>query len=198
MTLTALTNPLCSTRETCVLATLVTAFAADPAIRWAFPCPNQYLEHFPAFARAFAGKAFDHDTADELTDNTGAALWLPPGIQPNDASVMQVLQHGVDKALLPEILDLFEQMSAFHPSEPHWYLPLIGVDPRAQGKGSGSLLLRRGLDRCDRDGLPAYLEATGTRNVRLYERHAFQPVGRIQTRTSPPIIPMIRPALAPN
>jgi ribosomal protein S18 acetylase RimI-like enzyme len=83
-------------------------------------------------------------------------------------------------------------MGAFHPSEPHWYLPMIGVNPSEQGRGVGSALLRKGLARCDADGLPAYLEATSLRNISFYEQFGFEAVGRIQAKTSPPIIPMFR------
>lgn len=178
--------------EARVMATLVTAFAADPPVRWTFPEPEQYLTHFPDFARAFAGKAFEHDTVDELTGRA-AALWLPPDVPPDDARVMEVFHRSVAVSLLPELSDLFDQMSAHHPEEPHWYLPLIGADPTQQGKGCGSTLLRVGLARCDRDRLPAYLEATHPRNVALYERFGFRAVGRIKTKTSPVIIPMVRP-----
>src|SRR5688500_5386289 len=60
-----------------------------------------------------------------------------------------------------------------HPHEPHYYLPLAGVTPDRQGRGIGSALLQPVLDRCDRDGVPAYLEATSERNRALYERHGF-------------------------
>ena len=28
-------------------------------------------------------------------------------------------------------------IAALHPEEPYWYLPVIGVDPSRQGRGSG-------------------------------------------------------------
>ena len=37
------------------LAVLTLAFAGDPPCRWAWPDPQQYLEAFPRFARAFGG-----------------------------------------------------------------------------------------------------------------------------------------------
>jgi GNAT superfamily N-acetyltransferase len=49
--------------------------------------------------------------------------------------------------------------------EPHWYLPLIGVDPAHQGKGHGDALMAYALQQCDRDHLPAYLESTNPRNI---------------------------------
>eukprot|EP01041_Mallomonas_annulata_P030478 gene30478-52615_t len=61
-------------------------------------------------------------------------------------------------------------MGQFHPEEPHWYLSMIGVDPSHHGQGLGSALLKAGLQRCDADGLPAYLESSNPKNVPLYER----------------------------
>ena len=86
------------------------------------------------------------------------------------------------------------QMGEFHPTEPHWYLPLIGVDVTRHGCGYGSALLRHALERCDRDRLPAYLEATSPRSKALYERHGFEELGVIQAGGSPPMWPMLRQA----
>lgn len=183
-----------ATDEARALAVLVSAFAADPAVRWMYPDAEQYAASFPSFARAFAGRAFEHGTADTLAQLSAVALWLPPGVQPDEAGVVDVLQRSVHEARLPELFTLFEQMGAFHPERPHWYLPLIGVTPSAQGRGCGAGLLRRGLARCDEDHIPAYLEATSVRSVPLYERLGFTAVGEIKTRTSPSIIPMVRPA----
>jgi ribosomal protein S18 acetylase RimI-like enzyme len=85
-----------------------------------------------------------------------------------------------------------EQMARFHPAGDLWFLPLLGVDPVAQGRGLGSALLRHGLAACDRDGLPAYLEATNPRNRALYERHGFRVGDVIQAGSSPPMRAMLR------
>jgi GNAT superfamily N-acetyltransferase len=82
--------------------------------------------------------------------------------------------------------------SDFHPTEPHWYLPFIGVDVTKQGRGYGSALLRHALERCDRIGLPAYLDATSPLNKPLHERHGFEELGVIQASSSPPMWPMQR------
>ena len=88
---------------------------------------------------------------------------------------------------------LMEQMASYHPREPHWYLPLIGVDPAHQGEGLGGALLRHAAHVCDRDGVPAYLESSNLRNVPFYERHGFEVLGAIQAGSSPTIVPMLRP-----
>ncbi|RBL82809.1 GNAT family N-acetyltransferase, partial [Streptomyces cavourensis] len=49
--------------------------------------------------------------------------------------------------------------------------------PRRQGEGIGAGLIRAELDRCDRDGVPAYLEASSARSRTLYERLGFHFLG---------------------
>jgi GNAT superfamily N-acetyltransferase len=43
-----------------------------------------------------------------------------------------------------------------------------------QGKGIGTALMRPILERCDSDGMPAYLEASSTRNRACYLRQGFE------------------------
>ena len=53
-------------------------------------------------------------------------------------------------------------------------------------------LLRHVTDRCDRDGVLAYLESSNPRNIPLYERHGFEILGHAQSGGSPVITPMLR------
>jgi GNAT superfamily N-acetyltransferase len=113
----------------------------------------------PAFARAFGGKAFSNKSAHYVGNYSGAALWLPPNVHPYVDQLISLLEStGSDEAKKdgPEI---FERMSGYHPNEPHWYLPLLGVDPLHHGKGLGSALLQHALVMCDQDNKYAYLES---------------------------------------
>ncbi|MEF2552543.1 GNAT family N-acetyltransferase [Aurantimonas sp. A2-1-M11] len=92
------------------------------------------------------------------------------------------------------LLDGLEVQAALHPHEPHWYLPFIGVRAAAQGRGIGATLLAHGLARADRDGLPAYLEATSRRSVPLYRRFGFETIGVVESPGYPEIFAMWRPA----
>jgi GNAT superfamily N-acetyltransferase len=174
--------------------TIVLAFAADPVARWTWPDSHQYLTTMPNLVRAFGGNAFAHGTAYCTNDCAGAALWLPPGVHPEDETLDVIMQTTVSTSNRDEVFSMFEQMARYHPGEPHWYLPLIGVDPAHQGKGHGDALMLYALQSCDRDHLPAYLESTNPRNISLYRRHGFEPLGTIQVGGSPPLVPMLRPA----
>lgn len=174
------------------LAALTLAFSSDPPSRWAWPDPQQYLEAFPRFARAFGGSAIALGTAHYYAGFSGVALWLPPGVAPDEASLVQVIQDTVAAAQQDAMFTMFEQMETYHPGEPHWHLPLIGVDPAHQSRGIGAALQRHVLEQCDRQQVLAYLEATSPRSVPLYERHGFEALGSIQVADAPPIVPMVR------
>lgn len=178
--------------EAAVVAVVVLAFGADPAARWTWPDPQQYLAHFPGFVRALGGKAFAHGGAHCLEGNAGAALWLQPGVDPDEDAVIEVLQRTGSAAVQQDLVGVFEQMGRYHPPEPHWYLPFIGIDPSRQGRGHGGALMEHALAACDRDKAPAYLESSNPKNIPLYERHGFELLGTIQVGTSPPIFPMLR------
>jgi len=155
--------------------------------------PAQYLQHFPSFVSAFGGNAFTHGSAHYVDGYRGAALWLPPDVHPDEEALLTLLQRTVPAPLQQSLLAVFAQMERYHPQEPHWYLPLIGVDPARQSQGVGSALLQHALVTCDRDHLPAYLESTSPKSVPLYTRHGFELLGTIQVGSSPPIFPMLRP-----
>ena len=174
------------------VAALTLAFAADPIMRWAWPDPYQYATYWPKIAEAYGGRAFDYGTAHVLENFAAVALWLPPGAESDEAALGEVIAESCGDQILRDLDAVFEQMAHFHPAGELWFLPLIGVDPVAQGRGLGSALLRHGLAACDRDGLPAYLEATSPRNRALYERHGFRVIDVIQAGSSPPMWAMLR------
>lgn len=168
------------------------AFDADPAVRWTWPDPQHYLKHFPDLLKALGGKAFSHGTTYCVDGYIGAALWLPPGVEPDENTLITMVQRTVAAQLQQNVFAVFEQMGRYHPQEPHWYLPFIGVDPLHQGKGYGSTLMKHALIPCDRDQTLAYLESSNPKNIPLYERHGFELLGTIQVGDSPSIFPMLR------
>ena len=111
-----------------------------------------------------------------------AALWDPPGRW----------QHTrlEDLRALPRMIWTFSRdagrgqaldaaMKKTHPEEPHWYLAVIGSDPTVRGQGYGQALMHAGLDRCDAEHAPAYLESSNPDNVPYYQRFGFEVTGEI-------------------
>ena len=167
-------------------------FGSDPVARWTYPDPENYLSAFPEFIRAFAGKAFECGTAYVAEENKGAALWLPPGVGPDEAELVSILESSTPRSIKKDLFSVLEQMGEFHPAEPHWYLPMIAVDPFRQGQGTGGKLMKFALERCDEEQMPAYLESSNARNISLYQRYGFEIIGLIRSGGSPPMFPMLR------
>jgi ribosomal protein S18 acetylase RimI-like enzyme len=185
-------NPTSPSDQHHAVAVIVLAFSTDPVARWTYPDPYQYLTHFPDIVRAFGGKAFQFGTGYYVDGFLGASLWLPPDVQPQEEEMIALLQRTVSEKRQEEVFSVLEQMGSYHPTEPHWYLPLIGVDPTQQGNGYGSALMKHALEPCDREKRLAYLESTNPKNIPLYKRHGFEVLGTIQVGSSPPIYPMLR------
>jgi ribosomal protein S18 acetylase RimI-like enzyme len=181
--------------ETDAIVSVITlAFSTDPMARWSLPDALTYLEVMPSVVRAFGARAFDSQSAYCVDGFRGAALWLAPGAEPDSERLLALMQDNAPSEILPDLMGVFEQMGQYHPTEPHWYLPLIGVDPARQGQGIGATLMRHAVDRCDRDGLPAYLESSNPKHISLYLRHGFEIMGEIQVGASPRMTPMYRKA----
>lgn len=114
------------------------------------------------------------------SDLTGTAIWHPPGSwragfrQSLRMVVPSVRAWGRD---LPRVLRGFAGLQDAHPSLSHYYLAVLGVEPGSQGRGLGGELMRPVLEICDRDRIPAYLEASTPRSRHLYARHGFEATG---------------------
>jgi len=176
-----------------VMDCMTLAFASDPSFRYWWRDPTGYLKWFPQFALAMGERGFDHGTVHTTANFEAAAMWLPPGVEPDETRV-DALDLPGDAQTAEISNEIQAAMASYHPKEPHWYLWMIGVDPQFQGKGYGSALLKHMLDRIDADGATAYLESSTPKNIPLYERHGFEIIGLIEVRDVPPITPMLRRA----
>jgi len=175
-----------------VAAAIVAAFITDPLARFAFPSPLAFLRGMPRIAQAFASRSLEHGSAYATADFCGAALWYQPGLEPDGGALEQVFRDEAKPEHLDDLLATLEAMARWHPADAHWYLSLIGVEPKAQGEGLGHALMRHALARCDREQQVAYLESTNPRNIALYVRHGFEVLARVQVGAGPIVTPMVR------
>jgi ribosomal protein S18 acetylase RimI-like enzyme len=185
-------TPATEDQRSIAVSVITLAFATDPVTRWTLPDPATFMAVMPELADAFGGTGLAHGSSYLVNGGAGAALWLPPGVHPDAERMGALMQQYVTGQILEEMQQVFEQMGSYHPEEPHWYLPLIGVDPSHQGRGLGAALMRHALERCDADGVPAYLESSNPRNISLYQRHGFEALATIQVGGSPEVVPMLR------
>ena len=96
-----------------LVGAIVLAFSVDPAARWTYPAPENYLMHFPDLVRTFGRKAFECGTAHFIGDGQAAALWLPPGMQPDEEALMAHFQRTVPEQDQETLFAVFEQMGQY-------------------------------------------------------------------------------------
>jgi ribosomal protein S18 acetylase RimI-like enzyme len=157
--------------------TLARAFHEDPAMGWIFEDEAFRRERSPGNFELYLRRFWlEHDETFTTASVAGVCVWELPGkwkvsILRQLAALPALLR--LDGRIAIRLLRAVTSLEAGHPDEPHYYLPMIGVDPDWQGRGLGSALLAPMLERCDREGVPAYLEASTPRNRELYKRHGF-------------------------
>jgi GNAT superfamily N-acetyltransferase len=159
--------------------TFASAFSEDPLFAWMCG-PKAPLE---ARMRVF----FDALVKSNLRrqehlvfigdDGTGGAIWRPVDqwkVPPAD--LLRGLL-GIARAFrgrVPTMLGALNTIERHHPEEPHYYLEVLGTRKDRQSKGVGSAVIGAMLERCDEEGMPAYLESSNLRNVPFYARHGFE------------------------
>lgn len=168
-----------------IAQSLARAFYDDPVTEWWLPDESQRMRRVQrTFESIFPKRiCLPHDETYTTGEVVGGALWMPPekwqlGLIEN----LRLLPFmaAVWGRGLPRVMRSLGYLDSKHPHEPHYYLFILGVEPGWQGKGIGAALMRPILERCDREKLPAYLEATTPRNRELYLRNGFEVVEEIE------------------
>jgi ribosomal protein S18 acetylase RimI-like enzyme len=175
---------------------LAQAFFADPVFRWCLPDDARRTEILQPFFSLVTSALLPYEDV-HLTPSGGVVLWVPPGQPPVPEDEAPRFEEGLAELMGADgerTFAIVELLETNHPAEPSHYLWFLAVRPEAQGLGVGSALLSSTLAECDRNGTPAYLEATSSDNRRLYERHGFVVTNEISVADSPPIWPMWRAA----
>jgi GNAT superfamily N-acetyltransferase len=182
------------TGDAAAIADLVAeAFHPLAASAWLAPDPAVRARLLSGQFTILAEHALAHGEVYWAGDREGVAVWFPrvaPVPEPPDYDRRLAAACG---EATPRFRVLDSLLEENHPTEPHHHLAFLAVTPSRQGRGLGTALLRQHHAVLDRDGLPAYLEASSERNRRLYQRHGYreQPPLRLPDGTA--FWPMWRP-----
>ena len=173
-----------------VVETLAQSFYDDPVVTWCVPDDERRLELLPGFFTAIVESYINYDEIYDVPAGVSAAVWAPPGAEDDvqlPDRIGEILQENADRAFVA-----LSMMAEVHPTDAHHYLFFVGTRPGWQGRGIGSAVMSPVLETCDRDGIPAYLEATSEGNKALYLRHGFEVMSELNLPEGPPMWPMWR------
>lgn len=175
---------------------LARAFSTDPLWRWIVADDQRWDDRAPAMFSHEVGGRLRLGHSYTTDDRAGVALWAPPGRWRTTG--LDVLHAALPIARLVGAggarrgLGVLRATERAHPKADHWYLALLGTHPDHQGRGVASALLAPVLERCDLDGVGAYLESSNPANVAFYQRHGFHVTGEVAPGGSPPLALMWR------
>ncbi len=159
-------------------AVMARAFDDDPIANW-FAAQDarraRRIHDFMDVAHRITARHNEIYTTDGIL---GGAFWAPPGKWKMGLLQQLALTPSVVRTAsfrrVPAVMGGLNAIEKKHPHAPHWYLLALGVEPEQQGRSIGTQLMAPVLERCDREGTPAYLESSKERNVPLYERNGFK------------------------
>ncbi len=165
---------------------LARAFFNDPLCVYTQPDPEARMSQFSWLFTQLVREGVRQGsvyTNTRIDRPDGIAVWMPPQASEPTAEVavgseMDQMGHHFTEAYrrFTEAYRHFEHIHHQWMAGPHWYLALLGVSPRCQGRGLGGALITPVLQRADQEGLPCYLETFVSANVPFYEHRGFQVV----------------------
>jgi len=161
-----------------VAEALTRSFFDDPVMTYIVPERNRHVRLRNFFASEIRYLTLPSGEAYTTDDPVmGGALWAPPNKWKPAWPALVRSAPSFLRAIggrLRAATNLMSVVDKKHPRTPHWYLSTLGSAPEFQRKGVGSALLQPVLDRCDTEGVPAYLESSKEVNVPFYRRHGFE------------------------
>jgi GNAT superfamily N-acetyltransferase len=178
-----------------VARALARAFHDDPVMEWLFPDERRRPGQVEKMFRMRVGGLLRQDEVYTTEDHASAAVWAQPGrweMPPLEGLAFVARLAPMVRARLPLLARGWAIIDGAHPREPHWYLAILGTEPRAQGRGVGSAVLRPVLEDCDRNEVPAFLESSKESNLAFYARHGFRVTGELSLPDGPKVWPMWR------
>ncbi|MHA6765303.1 GNAT family N-acetyltransferase [Streptacidiphilus sp. PAMC 29251] len=180
------------------MATLTSAFFEDPLWGPAFPDAERRATQAAAMWRLYVTSALRYPWTLVTPRAEAVAVWIPPGgieLTPEEEHALeQLLVSGAGPVAAAAIEEISRQLEAARPSEPHYYLTLLGTHDDHRGKGLGMGLVTESLARIDALGACAYLESSNPANNARYQRAGFTARDRITTATGHVVTTMWRPA----
>lgn len=175
--------------------TLANAFGEDPLFRWITDAAaGESIE--PKLRVMFGALAKQELRRDDhlvftSDDRLGVAVWMHPNQWKMSALTTLKVLPAMVRALgtkTPRMMGALNAIEKVHPEPEHYFLEAVGTARQMQGKGLGSALIRPMLERCDAEGMPAYLESSNPQNIPFYARHGFQPTGEIVVGKGAPTV----------
>lgn len=165
------------------IATLVEAFAHDPLMLYLFAKhPDGIRAGIETFFSILLRARLALDSPAEVLAQDGVLRGATMGNHTAPPAWPAALNQEW-QALEARVPEFHERLAAYEhicdthqPSEPHYYLGVIGVHPTLQGKGAGKALLTSFCERARADpkSRGVYLDTANPASLHFYNKNGFE------------------------
>jgi ribosomal protein S18 acetylase RimI-like enzyme len=170
---------------------LADAFRTDPVWQWMIDDARRFDRRAGRLHEAIVRMHLPLDSVwvTPADDPAGSArdpgalsavgIWAPPKQYKVPVARTLAVAHLLATTNLTSLrrIAATTELDRLHPTEPHWYLAVLGTRPDAEGRGHGGAVLHPVFARADADGVGCYLESSKEANIPYYERHGFTVTG---------------------
>lgn len=177
-------------------AVLARAFTGDPVITHYWPRLSDQIRCLPRFFTDLLHQHHRHghiDLAVAEGQIVGAALWLPPNTSSPDRLTAWARLWLTCGTRTPIVRRARRAMNHLHPTEPHWYLSILGTEPTWHGAGHGRALLAHRHKTIDYTRHSTYLVCTQAATGCFYARAGYRTLNNITIPSGPTVYWMHRP-----
>ena len=168
--------PLPTDQMETAVGVLARAFATNPLHVAAFG-PSNARSNEAFFRTGLAAMKGEKLIATDDARILGVTHWVrSPACQFSvfeKVPMMPGMVRGLGLGSVLKVMRWVSIWSKHDPSEPHSHLGPIAVEPEAQGRGVGSMLMDKYCAELDRSGMAGYLETDRPENVEFYGRFGF-------------------------
>ena len=177
------------------------AFADDSASAYLWPDPDERRDALRWYYGVLVPRVgFGGGRVYTADGGVGQSVWVRPGHTVGLAAGVKAGALGFPRRFgaaatwrLKTLTDTIDALRRDDAPPDHWYLLLLGVEPRAQGNRWGTRLMAPMFAEADRQRRAVYLETSTPSNVPYYERHGFRVVGERRVPRAHPYWGMARP-----
>ena len=166
---------------------LAHALLDDPMVRWSLGGTAQDYadrvdleDRMTKFFTIANGFTVARGVMWEAEGSDGVCVWLPPSVVADyardDVAILRPRLAAIGFGGTTHHGSMWDWIDERTPPERLWCLDQLGVEPAAQGRGIGSVLVEHGLAMAREAGEAAFLETGTPRNVAYYERFGFRTV----------------------
>jgi hypothetical protein len=116
-----------------ILEVMARAFDADPVANFAVKQDARRSRRMNAFLKILFEPCLPHGELYVSDGLEGGAFWIPPGGRETglraNLRFLPNLVRSAGLARVPGLASAIDEVDKKHPHEPHFYLPMIGIDP---------------------------------------------------------------------